>query len=177
MATKSTKPKKSASSRKARPLPSGLPVHKILVPIDLSELANEALTYAAELARKFGAKLTLLHVIERPDYYPYAEGGLLYPGFESIEEVAKSAKKKVKLISKQHHLDGSILEATIVKIGVPFQTIVDTAKDQAVDLIVLSTHGRTGIAHVFMGSTAERVVRYASGPVLVVPSGKSLTSD
>lgn len=177
MATKSAKPTKSTSRRKALPLPAGLPVRNILVPIDLSDLANEALAYAVELARNFGAKLTLLHVIERPGYYPYAEGGLLYPGFESIEEVVKSAQKKVKQISKQHHLDASILEATLVEIGVPFQAVVDTAEARAVDLIILSTHGRTGIAHVFMGSTAERVVRHASCPVLVVRPQKTSADD
>jgi universal stress protein A len=138
---------------------------RFLVPVDFSESATQALEYAMGLASKLGARLTLLHVIE-----PLPLGGddmgivLPYTYFEELEAgIANSMQTYLERITKTG-LEGDVA----VVHGVPFQEIIETAKTQQVDLIVMGTHGRTGLQHMFLGSVAEKVVRLAPCPVLVV---------
>ena len=142
--------------------PSSLTLKNILVPIDFSKSSQKALEYALPLARQFGAKITLLHAIEPPayamdlNYIPMSEG---FP--------TASMKKELEALGNRI-IEPELLKDVIVQVGTAFEVITNIARDCEVDLIVLTTHGKTGVKHVFMGSTAERVVRHAPCPVLVV---------
>jgi universal stress protein A len=139
-----------------------LKLKSILVPIDFSKTSQTALEYAVPLAEQFGAKVTLLHAIEplpypaNLTYLPMGEGFPIKPLEEKLNKLAK------KTIKPQH------LKEVIVQVGTAFEVITNVARDRNADLIVITTHGHTGLKHVFMGSTAERVVRHAPCPVLVV---------
>jgi universal stress protein A len=137
----------------------------ILVPTDFSEASTKALVYAAAFARQFGAKITLLHVVE-----PIAT-----PDFDSsfplaLEDAAVDAhcKRRLETLATEHGFDPAVVEKILVRHGRAFHEIATAAKSMSIDLIIISTHGYTGLKHTFMGSTAERVVRHAGCPVLVV---------
>lgn len=138
---------------------------KILVPIDFSNLSKDALPYAALLAKQFGAELILLHVVP---WFPIDQ--LL--GAEMISQTMVPAIKQAE--TNLEHMAAEVSKSTDVKTsaavreGTPHETICKVAKSQSADLIVLTTHGYTGLKHVWLGSTAERVVRHASCPVLAV---------
>jgi nucleotide-binding universal stress UspA family protein len=136
----------------------------ILIPVDFSEYAEQALEYAIGLARKLPARLTLLHVIHIMPLGVAPEGiALPYPYLQEIEAEVQQRLETYRQRIQEAGLEGTVL----VESGTPFQCIVDTARDQHVDLIVMGTQGRTGLAHVFLGSVAEKVVRLAPCPVLV----------
>jgi nucleotide-binding universal stress UspA family protein len=142
---------------------------RFLVPVDFSECANQALAYAIGLARRLEARVTLLHVIQSPPWggvgmdvtAPYAYSQFI----QKLEaEVAHSMQACLERVTA-----GGLAGQAIVVHGVPFQEILETARRQTVDLIVMGTQGRTGLQHVLLGSVAEKVVRLAPCPVLVVP--------
>jgi universal stress protein A len=143
-----------------------LPVREILVPTDFSEHSTAALKYAIRFAGQVGARITLLHVIETPVATP--DSDVCYPTVELINQITLAAEQAVIRICEQEKLKLPILGQTIVQIGVPPEVIKETARDQKSDLIIIATHGRTGLAHVVLGSTAEKVIRHAPCPVLVV---------
>lgn len=146
------------------PVPaSPFKLNKILVPVDFSECSNKAVQYAETMAKQFGAELILLHVVE--EYLPTSELVLL-DTTALLREVRDTAKRDVTKLRDQ--LDPHLKAAAEVRSGTPYNEIVRTAKQLDADLIIMSTHGRTGFAHTFMGSTTERVVRHAACPVLVV---------
>ncbi len=135
-----------------------------LVPIDFSEYADHALEYAMTLAGKLDARITLLHVLQS-----VALGGadmgvtLPYSYLETLEAEIRST-----LESYRTRITAAGLEGTAVLVhGAPFHEIIEIAKAQQVDLIIMGTHGRTGFGHLFLGSVAEKVVRLAPCPVLV----------
>jgi nucleotide-binding universal stress UspA family protein len=133
---------------------------KILVPVDFSEASRKALPYAVSLAREFGAGLRLLHVVEPSAYYPFDQAHS-----KTMEaQLTKRMSARLDLMLQSYTIDAT----TQVRVGSAFQEIVQEAADQNADLIVLSTHGHSGLKHVFLGSTAEGVVRHAACPVLVV---------
>lgn len=135
-----------------------------LVPIDFSEYANQSLDYAINLAVKLEARLTLLHVIQSI-YLGGGEMGVTLP-YTYIQDL--EAEIMQSLESYLARVTAAGLEGEIVVVhGVPFHEIIETAKTQQVDLIVMGTHGRTGLQHVLLGSVAEKVVRLAPCPVLV----------
>ena len=142
-------------------------IRKILVPIDFSECARHALAEALEMAKAFQAQITLLHVEDLslpPGELAFAAnfgGGDLVAKMLAESEALLAAEKKAVAevgvpIETQHGR------------GVPYAEIVRIARIQSFDLIVMGTHGRTGLKHVLIGSVAERVVRLASCPVLTV---------
>ncbi len=142
--------------------PAVLKLKKILVPLDFSDTSEKALQYAVAFAKQFGAKITLLHVIE-PLPYP---GDLTYL---PLGEVIPSGPAKARLREiAQKAIEPELLGQTLVQIGLPFEIIAAVAQQESVDLIIITTHGRTGLKRVFLGSTAERVVRHAPCPVLTV---------
>ena len=148
-------------------------IQHILVPTDFSEYAGYALDYAIELAKAFTARLTFLHVIHLT---PMAMGDIGASGLVPyLEEVETDAQQRMQALLKRVQQEGLQGETAIVQ-GVPFQSIVDMAESQHVDLIIMGTHGRTGRTHVLMGSVAERVVRMAPSAVLVT-RGKIKTLD
>ena len=139
-------------------------IRKILVPTDFSEHSNSALKCAMSFAKRFQATIALLHVIERQNVYP----DVYYPRMVTPEQIKLAAEKALARICEQNKLEKPLLRQIIVQEGVPYQTIIETAKNQKMDLVVIATHGRTGLAHVLLGSTAERVIRHAPCLVLVV---------
>jgi universal stress protein A len=143
---------------------------RILVPVDFSKDSLNAVTYAAEFAQPFGAELLLLYVVE-PIYYatptdPYAVNANVAT---LIEEQRRLGEQQLARIGADLEKEGQRFRA-LIKSGSPPQLITDTAKSQRASLIIMATHGRTGLAHMFMGSVAEKVVRTASCPVLTVRS-------
>jgi universal stress protein A len=140
-------------------------IHHILTPIDFSEHSKQAMTYAFELAEKFGAKLSLLHVIEVPVY--------AIEVYLPMQDLEQAARRELALLLPEAEASG-VDVTRLVEMGVPSQKILETAAAEQVDMIVMATHGRTGLAHLVMGSVAERVVRMASCPVLTIrPPGYS----
>jgi len=135
----------------------------ILVPADFSETSDRALEYGKNLAKKLNSKLYLLHVVEEIEYYP---GFVMPPIFEELKNHAISELNKLAKPLKEEGMDVQVE----VKIGKSWQQIVNTAKANSVDLIVIGTHGRTGLSHVLLGSIAEKVVRRASCPVMTIRS-------
>jgi nucleotide-binding universal stress UspA family protein len=145
---------------------TGLSLQRILVPVDFSPLSKKALHYALRLAREFDADLTLIHVIE-PDVPPMYEGWMIAPRAIANGSNGASAKKLKELARSVQTAQMNPVRP-IVRTGLPAQEIVEAAKQFDVDLIVIATHGYTGWKHFAIGSTAERVVRAAPCPVLVV---------
>jgi nucleotide-binding universal stress UspA family protein len=138
----------------------------ILAPTDFSEYSKKAVASALELAKTFGAKLTILHVIELP---PYPIEGYVPPslGASFLDELERQAKQDLAQIVPD--AEGALPQvARLVAVGTPYRTIIDTAEAEQVDLIVMATVGRTGFSRLVMGSIAERVVRTASCPVLTI---------
>lgn len=146
---------------------------KILCPVDFSQFTEEILGYAAEIAKRFGSELHLLHVIPNLNYFTPYESFLTPENLVAIErniegEVAKDFEK----ISKK--LD--IPFTRVIKTGVTFVEIIDYVRDNGIDLVVMGTHGRSGIEHILIGSVAEKVVRKAPCPVLTIrPKDKAFT--
>lgn len=144
---------------------------RILVPTDFSAHSDAALEYARALAARFGASMHLLHVIGDP-LVPTVIGAVpeMYFGPEApatrmvlLEEArARLARRLTHADRQSHHATSEVL------FGSPAYTIAEYADVNGYDLIVMGTHGRTGLAHVLMGSVAEKVVRTASCPVLTV---------
>jgi universal stress protein A len=139
-------------------------VHHVLVPLDFSTYAEQALDYAIALAQKLQARVTLLHVIQPPAVVN-VKGGL-WPTSTFLQDLEAAVTRDMEGYLARVTAAGLEGEMVVVH-GVPFQEILDTAKARQVDLIIMGTHGRTGLTHVFLGSVAERVVRLAPCPVLV----------
>lgn len=136
----------------------------ILVPVDFSDCGRKALQYAMPLAHQFGGQLILLYVVQEP--YPVTEfGGLALAQMEN-DLCADAAAELEKFAAEE--VRPQVPVTTSVVVGTPEIQIVDKAKSDNVDLIVISTHGRTGLKHIFIGSVVENVVRHAPCPVLVV---------
>ena len=146
-------------------VPSFLRLKKILVPVDFSDFSLKALKYAARFAEQFGATLVLVHVVE-PVRYP--ESVIIPPEMEEANrERLKLARASLAAFVKKQ-VPAGIATESVTRLGHPFSEISAAAKDFDVDLIVIATHGHTGLKHLLLGSTAERVVRLAPCPVLTV---------
>jgi nucleotide-binding universal stress UspA family protein len=140
-------------------------VQHVLVPIDFSTTADRALAYAIALAQQLQARLTLLHVLDlTPVTMDEMPAGVAATYLDDLET---DAQHLLQASLERVQRAGLQAESLLVQ-GTPTQTIVDTAGEQGVDLIIMGTHGRTGLAHVFLGSVAEHVVRQGPCPVLVV---------
>jgi universal stress protein A len=136
---------------------------KILVPTDFSECAAAAVDYAKGLAEKVGGTLTLLHT-----YLPMAMAGgdgTMLPDIDA--ELAQEAQTQMLALRAELEAAGVLVEQRVVR-GPSAETIAQVARAGGFDLIVMGTHGRTGLRHLLLGSVAERVVRLASCPVLTV---------
>lgn len=139
---------------------------KIMVPTDFSEPSESALKYARAFAEQFGATLHLLHVIEDPFLYaPTSEGFVVPPHLhEEMETAARDRLNNALSPAEAEKFQAQL----VLKHGSPFVEAVRYAREQDIDLIVMGTHGRGPIAHMLMGSVAEKVVRKAPCPVLTV---------
>jgi nucleotide-binding universal stress UspA family protein len=143
-------------------------IRLILVPTDFSECGNYALSYAASLARVFGASILCVHVIE-PMVPTVGYSGMTepLPIADISDQLEDSAERELPKIAECEECAGLEVEELIVR-GEAAAEIVRVARDRKVDLIVVSSHGRTGLGRILFGSTAEAIVRHASCPVLVV---------
>jgi nucleotide-binding universal stress UspA family protein len=148
-------------------------IRSILLPTDFSECGNFARSYAASLARKFGASIIAVHVIE-PMVPTVGYSGMTepLPIADIADQLETSAERELPRIAECEECAGLDIEEVIVH-GEAAAEIVRVAKDRNADLIVLSSHGRTGLGRILFGSTAEAVVRHASCPVLVVKPAKA----
>jgi universal stress protein A len=141
-------------------------IRKILVPTDFSAHSKEAQAWAAELARRYEASLTLVHVYQ-PISYALPEGYVL-PSANLLADLEVSLGHALDDAKKDLEASSRLRVDTALMQGVPFAEIVRFAREGSYDLIVLSTHGRSGLRHVLLGSVAEKVVRKAPCPVLTV---------
>lgn len=143
---------------------------KVLYPIDFSEYTEEITSYAVSIAKKYDSELHLLHVIPNLNYFTPYESFLTPENLVAIErniekEIEKDFDKVVKKID--------IPAKRIIRTGVTFVEIIDYIKEEGIDLVVMGTHGRSGIEHILIGSVAEKVVRKSPCPVLTVrPKGR-----
>jgi nucleotide-binding universal stress UspA family protein len=140
---------------------------RILLPTDFSEFSAAARKYACAFADQFQAELHVLHVIQ--DMAPLAPepGVVLAPPPDYMKELEENATLMLERVLDPHWAAGKTV-FRVVRQGPPFLEIVRYAKETSIDLIVIGTHGRSGLAHVFMGSVAEKVVRKSPCPVLSV---------
>lgn len=145
-------------------------IQKILVPHDFSEHSRHALDWALALAEKWQASVELMHVVH------------ILPPVVDIPNDMYADVERDQLATAQQHLeaihtnktsDSSVTIGIHVQRGVPFQAICEYAEKQHADLIVMGSHGRTGLSHVFLGSVAERVMRHAPCPVLITKHSDS----
>lgn len=138
---------------------------KILCPIDFSEGAGEALSTAVRMAKEASAELVLAYVWQ-PPIYTMGEAIPLAPDLltDLVEDAEQNLAKRKAAVEAE-----GVRASTLLLTGAPAHEIVDAvAHDPAIDLVVMGTHGRTGLRHVLLGSVAEQVVRRAVCPVLVV---------
>jgi nucleotide-binding universal stress UspA family protein len=145
--------------------PLNIHLRRILVPLDFSEPSQQALRYAHVFAEQFGASLTLVHVIE-PMVYPAELGYVPIVPDDLEEKRMEELKGRLKAIAQDLGTTSKV--ETSLRVGRSWREICDAAKADNTDLIILSTHGYTGLKHALLGSTAERVVRHAPCPVLTV---------
>lgn len=136
---------------------------RILVPIDFSEHSDAALVYAVEMARVFDAELHLVNVMPNPAL-AYPEGYAFVAPDEGLEETVLRELRKKPAVPEAE----SLTVHHAVRVGTAFVEIIKYEEDHEIDLIILGTHGRTGVTHMVMGSVAEKVVRKAGCPVLTV---------
>jgi len=138
----------------------------ILVAIDFSDSSDNAFQAALMMAKQHSARLLILHIINEPVdlrgfYVPHIS-------FDKLEEeIEEGAKKLMETFCRQHIKEFDNYE-TFIAPGVPYEAIITKATDEGAELIVIGTHGRTGLDHVLFGSTAEKVVRKSPLPVLSV---------
>jgi glycine betaine transporter len=145
-----------------------LTISRILVPVDFSAYSERALEYAIALAGRLGASLHLLHVVEDPIATGVWGGETVLPNLTELrEELVDGAERQLVTYREAAERAGVPVVST-AQVGLPAISIVDHATSLGVDLIVMGTHGRTGMAHLVMGSVAERVLRQAPCPVLTI---------
>jgi nucleotide-binding universal stress UspA family protein len=171
MATKKNHPKRKPQARKSKPaLYSPIELKRILVPIDFSDYSKNALEYAIPFAQQFQASIDLIYVVE-PTIYP-ADFSFGQIGFPNVEEELRTrgSEELDKLITGE--IGKKVNARKVVRTGKPFYEINQYASEEGIDLIIIATHGHTGMEHILFGSTAEKVVRKAPCPVLVVRMGE-----
>ncbi|MBX3463542.1 MAG: universal stress protein [Planctomycetes bacterium] len=144
-------------------------IRRIVCPTDFSPTAARAVDYAAEMARSFDAELTLLHVIPEMTY-PLRSFGMATAFPHLREELHQRADDALQQIKAQ--LGANTKVSTLLRDGDAHAQVLECAKSLGADLIVMGTHGHTGLRHALLGSTAEKVVRLSECPVLTVRASK-----
>jgi nucleotide-binding universal stress UspA family protein len=143
-------------------------IQKILFATDFSENSRFALQYALSFARKYEAKIYILHVIQQPAYPLGMYAEISFDAMDKFNRNLSEATTKEMRELCEKDLSGFENYEPLILSGTPFLEILRTAREKEADLIVVGTHGRTGLDHVLFGSTAEKVVRRASCPVVSV---------
>lgn len=157
---------RAAATTFTEPLPI-FKLRRILVPVDFSSCSRKALQYAVPFARQFEASIVLLYVVQ--PYMPVPEMSTVDVNLVQAQ-MREGGSKELEALEKT--VAAEVPVETALRVGSPHLEIINAVRDLGIDLIVLSTHGRSGLAHVFMGSVTERVVRHAPCPVLVVREGE-----
>lgn len=143
-----------------------LNIKKILVPIDFSDYSKSAFKYAQEFSRYFDAEIILIYVVEPMVYPPdFSMGQIAIPTIDI--ELDKRAKEELEKLAR-NEIQPDTKFQIVIKTGKPFVEIIQTASELDVDLIIIATHGHSGVEHILFGSTAEKVVRKAPCPVLTL---------
>ena len=141
-------------------------IKKVLVPVDFSDYSKSSLRFAVSFAKHFNAELYLVYVVEPMVFPPdFSMGQIAIPSVDV--EMDKRASEELNNLAKKE-IPAEMKSKVIVKTGKPFVEIIETASEEDIDLIIIATHGHTGIEHVLFGSTAEKVVRKAPCPVLTL---------
>jgi nucleotide-binding universal stress UspA family protein len=143
-----------------------LPIRRILFPTDFSGPAEHAWSYALTFAQEFGAEVHLLHVVAPPPRLAEAYAVNFDPEkmVKALVDEANASMDRMVEAAKSRRL----IFHRAVRVGVDFREILEYAAKQDIDLVVMATHGRTGLAHVLLGSVAEKVVRKSACPVLTI---------
>jgi len=146
-------------------------IERILVPVDFSEITDAVIEHACYLARSFDAEMALLHVVHVP---PLAEAStwldpVISPSVEQDlrKQMKAGAEEKLKQMARECGGSGKEPEV-IIREGIPFDEIIKLASERHMELIVMGTHGHTGLTHLIIGSVAERVVRRAPCSVFCI---------
>ncbi len=142
-------------------------INKILSPVDFSDTSEAALRYAIDLASRLNASVEVVHAFSPPSF-ALPDGAIIaQPNY--LAEVSNELQKSLDELVRRYSGRGVQLEAKLVE-GIPASEITRLAEEDEANLIVMGTHGRTGLNHLLLGSVAERVVRTSKMPVLTVPS-------
>jgi nucleotide-binding universal stress UspA family protein len=146
----------------------------ILVPHDFSSSANHAAAIARDEAKTHGSRILLLHVIDLPHQMPPDTAIVPEPGAApiSVKDYAVSKAEEHLLDIAQRLGKDGVSATTFIRVGNPVDEINQFAKDNGVDLVVMGTHGRSGLKHMLLGSVTERVVRSSKAPVLTIRSAE-----
>ncbi|HTK80886.1 MAG TPA: universal stress protein [Bacteroidota bacterium] len=164
MKQKASKPKETAKEI----TPAAFRLHRILVPIDFSEHSRHALSYALSVAKQFHSEILLVYVVETTVYpAEFGFGQVALPSAQIEEEFMQRGKRELDKLVRSD-VKNQVECRAIVAEGKPAQEILTLAQKEEVDMIVIATHGHTGVEHLLFGSTTEKVVRKAPCPVLVV---------
>ncbi len=151
-------------------------MNTLLVAVDFTPFSEEALCFAGKLAEKFESQLLVLHVIHDPAEAPgfYAQKGKKKELLSTMEEVAEEMMEEfINKIRLDHPDQESIQKATpLLVTGTPVTRIVEMAEKKKAGMIIVGSHGRTGLSHLLIGSKAERVVQLSNVPVTVVKPSK-----
>lgn len=140
---------------------------RILVPTDFSEPSERAAVYALELAKRYGAEVHCVHVSDIPaDLMATSAYYMTGPSEQFVDQVRDESKKSLEAFAAKNF--AGLGAKTVFLEGRPFVEIIRYARDEKIDLVVIATHGRSGLKHALFGSVAEKVVRKAPCPVLVV---------
>ena len=162
----STKPGKNRRKFATPAASTNIRLKSILATTDFSDASRAGVRYAVALAEKLGAAVALAHVVEPPSRMAGMEGVVLA---RTDSEVTALARTQLETLAERESA-GDLRLTACVRTGKPFHEIALAARERAADLIVIATHGYTGLEHVLLGSTTERVVRHAPCPVLTVPA-------
>jgi len=144
-----------------------LNIKNIVVPTDFSELSLSAFKYAKDLAETMDAKIHLITVIDKTPPMLSKRDNAISEN-ERIDSIVQHAKQKMSEIAEEISDDSEIDVVQVIRNGVDYEEIVKYSNESDADLIVLATHGRTGVLHTIVGSVAEKVIRYTKRPALVI---------
>ena len=152
-------------------------IKRIVVPVDFSDHSLRALDFAADLAEPFGSELVVIFALEpmvnlMPDYGGAQSSAVA----ELLDQQRHTGQAELARMERRYARRGITLR-TLMPFGRPSQAIVDTARELKADLIIMATHGRSGVSRMLMGSVAERVVRTAACPVLTLHAGDARTAQ
>ena len=150
-------------------------IKNILLPTDFSNISLSAASYAADIVKQYDAKIHLLYILEKtPPILAIRSLDLSEDKIiKSLEEEAKKSLENTAEKVRKSFIGENLKMETVLRKGLDYVEINKYSEENSIDLIVIATHGRTGLLHTLLGSVAEKVIRYAKRPVLVItPSGK-----